>query len=286
MRARAPFRCFVALWLCAALLLPAPAAATVELKQPTLDAFQRYVGMREAQIEQELKRENPFLWIDAQPEAKRREAYATVKRGEVFIERLKILENGKEIKCPDGLIHHWMGTVFIPGTTVDKVIALVQQYDRHAINYTPEVIASKTVERNGHDFKIFMRFKKKKVVITAVLNTNQDVHYVPLGPTRWRSIAKTTRVAQVDDPDKPDGAEKPVGKDDGFMWQLYTYWLFEERDGGVYIQCEAISLSRDVPFLLKWLRGYITSVPKESLMFTLGTTRTLLAKPANSAEAR
>jgi hypothetical protein len=285
MPARAAFRCSVAVVLCAALLLPAPAAAAAELKKPTLDAFERYVKMREAQIEQELKRENPFLWVDAQPEAKRREAYATMKRGEVSIERLKLLENGKEVDCPDGIIHHWMGTVFIPGTTVDKVIALVQQYDRHATNYAPEVIASRTVERDGNNFKIFMRFKKKKV-LTAILNTNQDVHYTPLSPTRWRSVAKTTRVAQVEDTDKPDGAEKPVGKDDGYMWQLYTYWLFEERDGGVYIQCEAISLSRDVPFLLKWLRGYITSVPKESLMFTLGTTRTLLAKPANAADAR
>jgi hypothetical protein len=242
--------------------------------------------MREAQIEQELKREEQVLWVDAQPEAKRREAYATMKRGEVFIERLKVMEGGKEIECPDGIIHHWMGTVFVPGATLEKVIALVQQYDRHSTNYTPEVIASKTVEQNGNDFKIFMRFKKKKAIVTAILNTNQDVRYTPLSPTRWRSVAKTTRVAQVDDPDEPDGAEKPVGKDDGFMWQLYTYWLFEERDGGVYIQCEAISLSRDVPLLLKWLRGYITSVPKESLMFTLGTTRTLLTKPAGAADAR
>jgi hypothetical protein len=270
--------------LCAALLAPGVAAAAAELKQKTLDAFLRYVRLREAQLGEELKREKPFLYVDALPEGRRQQAYAELQRGEVYIERRKLLDQGSEIDCPDGLIHHWLGTVFIPGATLEQAIALVQQYDRHATNYAPEVIASKTLERNGNDYKIFMRFKKKKVV-TAILNTHQDVRYVPLGPTRWHSRAWTTRVAQVEDPHRPDGPEKPVGKDDGFMWHLYTYWLFEQRDGGVYIQCEAISLSRDVPVLLMWLKPFITSVPKESLMFTLGTTRSLLTRPA-PADAR
>ena len=283
MPACAWLRSTVAAILCAALVTP-PLDA-IELKKPTLDAFFRYVRIREAQIEQEVKlalsgvegHQNPFLWIDTLPEARRAEAYAALRRGEVFIERRKTLDNGKEIECPDGLIHHWMGTVFIPGTTLEKTIALVQDYGNHATNYKPDVIASKTLERKGNDFKIFMRFKKKKV-LTVVLNTHQDVRYVPLSPTRMHSVARTTRVAQVEDPATPDGPEKAPGKDRGFMWQLYTYWLFEERDGGVYVQCEAISLSRDVPFLLGWLKDYITSVPHESLRFTLGRTCNLLRK--------
>ena len=268
------FRSIVAAVLCVALATPPTDA--VELKKPTLDAFLTYVRIREAQIEQEVKQQDPFLWIDTLPEARRAEVYAQLKRGEVFIARRKMLDNGKEIECPDGIIHHWLGTVFIPGATLERTIALVQDYNHHATNYKPEVIASKTVERNGNHFKIFMRFKKKKV-FTVVLNTDQDVHYIPLSATRMQSIARTTRVAQVQDADNPDGPEKPPGKDDGFLWQLYTYWLFEQRADGVYVQCEAISLSRDVPILLAWLKGYITSVPKESLVFTLGRTRTLLA---------
>ena len=273
-------RSIVVAVVCAALVTP-PLDA-IELKKPTLDAFFRYVRIREAQIDQEVRNQDPVLWIDTLPEPRRAEAYAALRRGEVFIERRKALDNGKEIECPDGLIHHWMGTVFIPGATLEKTIALVQDYNHHATNYKPDVIASKTLERNGNDFKIFMRFKKKKV-LTVVLNTHQDVRYVPLSPTRMHSRAYTTRVAQVQDTDNPDGPEKPPGKDDGFMWHLYTYWLFEERDGGVYVQCEAISLSRDVPILLVWLKGYLTSVPKESLMFTLGRTRSLLASPAAGA---
>jgi hypothetical protein len=55
------------------------------------------------------------------------------------------------------------------------------------------------------------------------------------------------------------------------MWRLNTYWRVFERDGGTYVQCESISLSRDIPFGLGWIVGpFVTDVPKESLQFTLG----------------
>ena len=37
------------------------------------------------------------------------------------------------------------------------------------------------------------------------------------------------------------------GDDDGFLWRLNTYWSFVEVPGGLLIECEAISLTRDVP---------------------------------------
>ncbi len=271
--------------VCVALLAPPATASPIELKKDTLEAFERYARVREAQIDEELRRENPFLWVDTLPEARRQDAYAHLKRGEVFIERRKILDGGKEIDCPDGLIHHWMGTVFIPGATLERAIALVQDYDHHATNYAPDVLVSKTLERNGNSFKIHMRFLKKKV-ISVVVDTWQDVQYVPLGTTRMHSRAYTRRVQEVENAGKPDERLKPPGNDGGFLWHLYTYWRFEERDGGVYIQCEAISLTRDIPWYAQLFRKFITSVPKESLMFTLGTTRARLTKQPAAAESR
>ena len=283
MRVRVHFRPAIALLVCVALLAQPAAASPIELKKETLEAFARYARIREAQIDEELRRENPFLWIDTLPEARRQDAYAHLKRGEVYIERRKLLNAGKEIECPDGMIHHWMGTVFIPGVTLERTIAFVQDYDHHATNYAPDVLISKTLERNGNDFKIHMRFMKKKV-ITVVTDTWQDVHYVPLSATRLHSRAITTRVQEVENAGEPDEQYKPPGTGGGFMWHLYTYWRFEERDGGVYIQCEAISLTLDIPWFAKWLSPFLTGVPKESLMFTLGTTRTKLMKqPATDA---
>ena len=63
------------------------------------------------------------------------------------------------------------------------------------------------------------------------------------------------------------------------MWKMNTYWRFEERDGGLYIQCEAVTLTRNVPFGLGWAIGpLIASIPRESLTSTMLATRKALSK--------
>jgi hypothetical protein len=45
------------------------------------------------------------------------------------------------------------------------------------------------------------------------------------------------------------------------------------------VQCESISLTRDIPALLSWLiKPFVTGVPRESLEFTLGHTRAALLR--------
>lgn len=289
-------RRFLAATLAVATLTPAatPAALPADLKKETLAAYQRYVILREEQLDAQLRRaapcpesagngeecggEDSLLWVDSLPERNRAAAHQQLSGGDVVIERLKVLdEQRREIDCPDGLIHHWMGTVFIPGATLDQVIALVQDYDRHHVNYAPEVLISRTLARQGDDFRIEMRFVKKKM-ITVVVDTWQDVRYVSVGPGRMHSRAIATRIQEVEHAGKPNERRKPEGKDGGYLWRLNTYWMFTERDGGVYVQCEAISLTRDVPRLLGWLKSFLTSVPRESLHFSLGATRDLLLR--------
>lgn len=274
-----------ALVVCLAGALAVPAGAA-ELKKETAAAFERYVRIREAQLDGHVERSadngHAFLYVDSLSSKERVAAYRTMNAGQVFIERRKLRDqNGREINCPDGLIHHWLGTVFIPGATLEKTIALVQDYDRHHINYAPEVLISRELSQQGNEFKIHMRFIKKKVV-TVVVDTWQEVRYVAVRPNRMYSAAIATRIQEVEHYGQPGETLKPEGKDGGYLWRLNTYWKFEERDGGVYVQCEAISLTRDVPFLITWLRPFITGVPKESLMFSLGTTRKLLLQGASS----
>jgi hypothetical protein len=58
------------------------------------------------------------------------------------------------------------------------------------------------------------------------------------------------------------------------LWRLDSYWRFEERDGGVYIECQAISLTRDIPTGLGWLiTPIIRNLPRESLANTLAATQ-------------
>ena len=72
------------------------------------------------------------------------------------------------------------------------------------------------------------------------------------------------------------------GEEHGFLWRMNTYWSYEERDGGLYIEIESVSLSRSIPVGLGWAIGpFIESVPRDSLEFTLEATRNALLKHAD-----
>jgi hypothetical protein len=255
------------------LTLAVPAGAA-ELEPKTAEAFERYAKLTQAQIDSELSdRQRGFLWVERLPEERRAAAYARVRGGEVVIERLETLDHGKRIECPGGMIHHWIGTAFIPGATLAQTLALVEDYDHHQDYYAPDVARSKILRHAGDDYVIYLRFYKRKV-ITSVEDTEHEVHYSMVDATRAWSRSRTTRVQQVDDAGKPDEHLLPEGQGDGFLWRMNTYWRFEEKDGGTYVECQTVSLTRDIPTGLGWLvGGYVTSVPRESLTFTLATTR-------------
>jgi len=200
-----------------------------------------------------------------------------LRNGEVVIERLTTTDsNGATIKTPGALVHHWIGTAFIPAARLQPAIALVQDYNNHYKTYEPEVVRSRLVSRNGDDFKIYLRYRKKKI-ITVVLNTYHDVHYVIVDAHHVHCRSFTTEVREVEDADTPNEHQRSPDNDNGFMWSMNTYWRFEDRNGGVYIQCEAITLTRSVPIALRWLiEPYITSIPHESLTETMNHTRDAL----------
>jgi len=253
--------------------LTAP-AAPAELLPHTVAAFDRYVRVTEALM----ARDGPFLRIDDLPEAERRAKIDAIRRGDLVVERVTTREEGNLIDVPGGLLHHWSGSVFVPGATVDQAVALLQNYDEHATIYRPAVARSKVIAHDGDVFRVYLRFYMKKV-ITVVINSEHEARFTRLAPDRAQSRIYSLRIAEVDDADTPREREKPVGRDSGFLWRLYTYWRFLERDGGTYLQCEAISLTRGIPAGFGWLIGpFVTSIPRESLAFTLETTRTTLAR--------
>jgi len=248
-------------WIALGALLALPAFAA-ELKPKTVEAFDRYIR----ETEQRLDESKTFLWADESPERAQR-----IKAGEVLVQPF----HTKAVNpVPNGLVHDWVGSVFIPGVTLQQVLALVQDYDHHKDIYKPEVIGSRTLSHNGNDFHIYLRLLKKKV-ITVVLNSEHDVKYIPIDATRWRSISRSTKIAEVEDAGKPNEREKRPGEGEGFLWKLNSYWRFQERDGGTWVECQAVSLTRNVPTGLGWIvEPIIRDLPKESLSNTLRATRT------------
>src|SRR6476660_7851820 len=268
------FRNSVIVLLCAAAWSTTARAA--ELKQKTTTAFDRSVAATEARFANELRPDGPFLYIDAMNADARRQAFDQLKNGEILVQKLETKAPGVSSDVPDGMVHHWVGLIFIPGATLARTLPIVKDYDRRANLYKPDVSASRTLAHNGDDFKMFLRLHQKRFT-TVDFNTTYDVHWGSVDASKVYSNSISTRIAEVKDPAKPDGEELPVGTGHGYLWRLNTYWRFEEKDGGVYLQCEALSLTRDIPTGLGWLlKPLVTSIPKASLNRALGQTRTVV----------
>jgi hypothetical protein len=264
---------------------PAANPAPAKLHAETVAAFDRYERLTEERNDTELQRGSALLWVDALPESQRTVAYAALKRSEVQIHQLNTLDNGQPIVCPGGLIHHWVGVAFIPAAKLDDVLGVLQDYDRQSTYYVPDVERSKIESREGQHFRVFLRFRRHKV-ITVVLNTEHDVHYFRDAPGRAHSRSSAMRIAEVENPGRSDEREKPPGEDGGYLWRMETWWRMEEQDGGVYVQSEVASLTRDIPTGLAWLVGpFVTSIPKETLLFTLASTRRAVVARARNKPA-
>jgi hypothetical protein len=259
----------------ATLVAVAVSAATVaaaELQPEAARAFDTYVTAAEA------RPAAPFLWLDTRPAAERHRLLGNLKKGGLVIERLHVRPGGRALDVPGGMIHHWVGTVFIPNATAAEAVRLLQDYDRHAGIYSPTVARSKLLSHQKDEFRFSLRFVMTKV-ITVVVDGEHQARFAWLGPARARSWIRSTRLAEVTDPGTSREREEPVGQGGGYLWRLNSYWRFDERDGGVYLECESVSLTRDIPFGLGWVVGpFVTSLPRESLEFTLQTTRTVLMK--------
>jgi len=273
--------CAAAVILVLAGLAPLSSQAK-QLKPKTLDAFVQYVHTREAGMNQELASGNNFLWIDSLPQPGRNEAYASLKQGQIIAQRIQSGDPDAPISVPGGLIHDWVGLVYIPGVTLPQAMSMLQDYDHDSEYYNPQVLKSKLVEHSGNDFKIFLRLKRVQI-LTVVLDTDYDVHFTTLDADHATSNSYSTRIVEVEDAGEPQESSKPVGDDHGFLWRLDTYWRFYQADGGVYVQCNAISLTRDIPTGLAWLiRPFIQDIPGESVRFTLDATRRALESKSAS----
>ena len=265
------------LFLC---LVAGPAVITAADLTPAISAaFDRYARLTEQRITSEVGGGPAFLWIDMLPQNRRAEVLRGLQQGGVIIERLQTRDGAREIDVPDGLIHHWVGTVFVPRTGVKEAVALMQDYNKHSTYFAPAIARSKLLERNADRFRVALRFHVKKI-ISVTMDTENSAEFFHPAADRAHSRIVSTRVSEISDAGTPQEKPKPAGEENGFMWNLNTYWRFLERDGGTYIQCESLTLTRDVPFALAWIvRPIVTQMPKESLTFTLAKARASLLKP-------
>jgi hypothetical protein len=256
--------------------IPARAA---EPKPETIAAFDRYIAAIEARMDDDL-RTNKFLFVDRLPASERQEAYDQLRDGQVYIQEVRALENQGRIRIPNGVVHHWVGVIFIPDATLSETIAVLQDYDHQPEIYNPDVRKSKLIEQNGEKSKIFEQYFNKSI-ITVVLNVEFDVSDTQFGNTRHQTAARSTRIAEVANPGTPGEHDRSPDESYGYMWRLNSYWRFEEKNGGVYVEDETIELSRTVPAIFAWIVNPLTkSIPRDILNRDMADARTAVTKAA------
>lgn len=248
-------------------------SAASQLTPATLATFERYVQLTEARMTGEHAGAVPFLWIDRQPEAERSVLFDRLRKGQVVSAELETRDGKAKIGVSDGAIHHWIGTVLLPGVPLDKAEAFVKDYPRYAERFAPMILRSRVVGQSGNRFDVEMRTSTTKV-ITVVLDATYHIDYQRLSPTRLTTRSHATDLFQVSSPGKPGEVRRPVAEIDAFLWRINMYCSFDQRPEGTYEQCESVSLTRPVPWIGRVMLGsMIEGVARDTLAATLGKVR-------------
>jgi hypothetical protein len=200
---------------------------------------------------------------------------ARLRRGDLIVDQLT---TGAGAELPGALLHDWRGAAFIPGGKAADFERLMKDFNAYPRVYAPQVVSARVLSRDGDQFQVTMRVRQKHV-LTVVMDVAYDVTFGRLGARHGYSISRSTMISEIDAPGTEHERALGPGEEHGFLWRMNTYWSYEERDGGLYIEIESVSLSRSIPVGLGWAVGpFVESVPRDSLEFTLRATRDALLK--------
>jgi hypothetical protein len=254
-------------------LLVAPVRAqfafSTKLKPRTIREFDQYAQTVEQQLSSRWQGQRPFLSISDITSSRE-----SVLKGELLIQRASA---DNPVHISDGLIHDWLGAVFIPNTRIQTVIGLLQDFNRHQQIY-PEVIKSRLLRRKGNDLVALWRLQRKQLLIPVAFDVEQEAYYRQIAPGKWICRAYARKISEVDNPGTSGEKILPPGEGQGFLWRLYAYWSLETVNHGVLAECRTLSLSRNIPIAVSWaIKPFIQSLPSESLSSTLSNTRSAVA---------
>jgi len=248
--------------VCFARLVAPSLSPAAELKQDTLVFWDGYLEAARPQMVSQ----TPFLWVDQQSERLQH-----VRNGEILVFSAA-KENPKPV--PSGLIHDWIGAAFLPDTQIEDILSTIRDYGNYTHYYKPTVVDSKLLSRSEPCENYSMRVVNKEAVAETALDLENETCYYKVDDRRWYSITHTTRVQEVRHYGKANEEKLPPDKGSGYIWRLYSVARFEQRDGGTYVEVEAIALSRDVPVAVRWVvNPIVRRVSKNSILISLRQTK-------------
>ena len=246
-----------------------PALHAAELTPETIAAWTRYVAAVESRRAEETRDPNRFLAIDFERDTSRADALARLRRGEVLVRNVA----GGTVDVGAGTISHWRGQIYVPGVTVDEVVENAALRGRANAHRQEDVLESRVLSRGAGSMRLFLKLQRHAIV-TVAYNTEHAVSYERFGADRAASRSVSTRIAELRDVGTAAETEKPVGQDRGFLWRLHSYWRYQAAPGGVIVELESLTLSRDIPWAIRVMAGpIIERIARESMTRTLTSLR-------------
>jgi hypothetical protein len=252
--------------ICGLLILGAtPGCVAAEPTPAAVSAFNSYVNAVESRMAQQHRSQTAFL----APVASTPQNEIRLRHGELIVEQLT---PSTDTAFSGAMLHHWRGTAFATGAKAADFERLMKDFNAYPQYFAPQVIQAKVLTQQEDRLQASMRVRQRHV-ITVVMDTTYDITFRRLDAQHGYSISQSTHVSEIDSPGSVTERALNSNEEHGFLWRLNTYWSYDERDDGLYMQIESISLTRSIPTGLGWaVRPFVESVPRESLEFTLRST--------------
>jgi hypothetical protein len=250
-------------------LLQLTTVSAATLKPETKEAWDAYMQEANAAMQAHLQPGAHFLWIDDQPEL-----LDSVRTKGAYIAPI---DHHIPKRVTSGLVHHWIGVVFIPNVKIDDILHVVRDYDHYKDIYKPGVIESSSHGTDGVKDLFLLRLVNKSVVAKTALDTESEAAYIRVDDQHWYGYSNSLHIREIDKFGTSQAHTLPEDQGTGLIWRLSSITRLEERDGGVYSELEAIALSRDIPAAFRFFATPIVRrVSRDSLETSLHQTRAAL----------
>jgi hypothetical protein len=243
------------------------------LKPETDAAWQEYLRGVEQDQQVRLTTTGKFLRVFEDPKR-----VAAVQHGQIVVVPAP---GPNPRRVEGGLIHHWVGAMFLPGRKIDDVTNVTSDYDRYVDVYKPYVVRAKTLARNGANDRMTMRIVNKALVLKFALDADYAMEVHRVDESHYYGVTRTTRVQEVEKFESPEEHSTPEGQGYGYIWKMYAICRMEQRDGGVYVEMEALALSRDIPAAFRFaVDPIVRRTARNSLLVSLEQTRAAVQRRA------
>ena len=251
----------------------------MELKEQSVQAWEAYVRAANMHMEARASGQSPFLWVDEKPDRVQR-----VRAGEVLVAPA---DSDIPHKVPHGLIHDWVGAIFLPNAKLDDVMRVLGDYDRYKDFYKPLVVKSKLVERTNDHEKVTLMMMQRVYSVTAAVETDNEILIVRPDADRAYSLSNSVRVQEIADCGKPHEHALPEGHGPGYVWREYSVSRFEQSDGGVYVEIETMAMSRGIPVALRWMiNPLVQNLPRKIMLAMLTDTRNAVNEETHAVPSK